>query len=172
MIVELLEARDSMITATFAQDGADVLTKYSVVEEILDHQVEDGIMYFLIKWTNYDILSWEPEEKLYCPELLLRYKTLALKDMVEGTHTDWVDGCETPEINVGNEGNVTPPLQSLPLPSTESERNTSCTTIVQERITKRGRQYLVSRDGLGRDVWVAEERVQDSDIQMYKKLKK
>ena len=172
MIVELLESRDSVMPATQSQDDPDVFKNRSVVEEILHHQVEDGIMYFLIKWRDYDILSWEPEENLFCPELLLRYKTLALKDIVVGTRADWMDGCETPEITVANEDNTTPPLRSLSLPSSEKIRESSSTTIVEERITKRGRQYLVSRDGLGRDLWVAEERVQDSDIQMYKKLRK
>lgn len=160
MIIELLESRDSVVDANLGQDHDSVA---SVVEEILDHAYESGSLYFLIKWKNYDILSWELETKLYCPELILRYKTLALKDTVEQIS---MVGSATPEIDL-NEQEIcptTPPIRVIQ-PSISTE------IIIAERVTKRGRQYLVSNESFGPDIWVTEDRVNSSVMQMYKKKK-
>ncbi|CAO3612696.1 unnamed protein product [Cunninghamella blakesleeana] len=48
---------------------------YYEVEKILDDEIQDGVVKYLIKWKNYDkeFNTWEPEENLSCPELLEEY---------------------------------------------------------------------------------------------------
>lgn len=46
--------------------------KRYIVEKILDKLIINGKVWFLIKWKEYsdDEKSWEPEESLFCDELL------------------------------------------------------------------------------------------------------
>ena len=43
-----------------------------MVEKIAGHKVVAGELYFLIKWVNYDELSWEPYYQLLNAKLILK----------------------------------------------------------------------------------------------------
>lgn len=49
------------------------------VEDVLDHKIDNGVSYFLIKWKGYDSENntWEPEDTLSCPDLVSKYKKRA-----------------------------------------------------------------------------------------------
>ncbi|KAH7684518.1 hypothetical protein AAVH_40973 [Aphelenchoides avenae] len=53
------------------------------VDDLLDVKREDGVLYYKIKWTNYDEPSWEPIGNLNCPAMLERF------DRVVALSFDW-----------------------------------------------------------------------------------
>lgn len=46
------------------------------VQEVVDHKIEKGISYYLIRWKGYDADgdTWEPEDTLSCPDLISKFK--------------------------------------------------------------------------------------------------
>ena len=48
-------------------------TEYEV-EKILDHELRDGIDYYLLKWKGYKDPTWEPKANLNAPRLIQRYE--------------------------------------------------------------------------------------------------
>ena len=50
------------------EDGEEYL-----VESIVGHYLSEAGLWFLVKWSAYDDLTWEPEENLNCGHLVQQY---------------------------------------------------------------------------------------------------
>lgn len=55
-----------------SEDEYDYPDEYEV-EEILDHKLEKGKMWFLIKWKDFEETTWEPKENMMCPIKIKEY---------------------------------------------------------------------------------------------------
>ncbi len=57
-----------------AKNDAEEPPEYDV-EAVLAKKVAKGVTQYKVKWKGYDGETWEPEDNLNCPDLVLAFST-------------------------------------------------------------------------------------------------
>lgn len=128
------------------------------VKEIVDHKIERGTNFYLIRWKGYAKAddTWEAEDTLSCPDIIEKYK----KKMFNND-TKIVKGKRTTPVKKGGKRNAIKATSKE-----DPDKEWEVEKIIDYAIEKAGRIFRIRWKGFGpkNDTWEPEKNLYCDDL--------